>query len=99
MSLFKSGKENMAPSRAKGKAVAEEDVRDGSFTGEFFLSLPIFRLRCSWLVILEMSDDEEPKKSATKSKGKRPLLQESESNEEGVKELKKRLANVGIHLC
>lgn len=36
MSLFKSGKENMVPSRAKGKAVAEEDVRDGSFTGEFF---------------------------------------------------------------
>lgn len=49
-------------------------------------------------MILEMSGDEEPKKSATKSKGKRPL-QESESNEEGVKELKKRLASVGIHLC
>lgn len=45
-----------------------------------------------------MSGDEESKKSATKSKGKRPL-QESESNEEGVKELKKRLASVGIHLC
>lgn len=34
--IVKSGKENMVPSRAKGKAVAEEDVRDGSSTGEFF---------------------------------------------------------------
>lgn len=33
--FVKSGKENMAPSRAKGKAVAEEDVKDGSSTGEF----------------------------------------------------------------
>lgn len=33
--FVKSGKENMAPSRAKGKAVAEEDVKDGSTTGEF----------------------------------------------------------------
>ncbi|KAL0247818.1 hypothetical protein I308_103896 [Cryptococcus tetragattii IND107] len=69
----KSGKENMAPSRAKGKAVAEEDVKDGSST--------------------EMSGDEEPRKSATKSKGKRPL-HESEFNEESVKGLKKRLASV-----
>lgn len=36
MLLFKFGKENMVLFCVKGKVVVEEDVRDGSFIGEFF---------------------------------------------------------------
>lgn len=91
--FVKSGKENMAPSRAKGKAVAEEDVKDGSSTGEFHYHYYYTLCDAHGWWLIEMSGDEEPRKSAPKSKGKRPL-HESESNEESVKELKKRLASV-----